>query len=398
MLRRYLSGLLCKVICEKFPAIQAGIQQRLVEAQFSRDDLGKTRTTPQDMAQYLSEIVQKYEQFSIKALEKPGQLPEPMRLRQQLKDANDIFARSMKKEGHFFEFENPDMDVKAVLAERTAQFQKSAEMKSGAPASTANTQLQPPAGSSLFTTPPVTPPQDNNLKSPFSFSFEPKSVPATNASKPIFRHIQDISRSFQSTQLPGLINPDVLPDLFQKQTQNWPKLAEGHLQQVAEQVQQTFLHVLYHICPPDGGNRILFEELQKELTESHKFALKAARKEIRTYCERERSSMMQTTDSRFVENLRALRTIRLLESLDSLHSTTGATAAQDPSLYFDRLHYSMDENMVKDVHDVLKVYYQVRHPAPRARSSVRTSPLTSVPRSPLKDSSGTLPTTSSSSS
>ena len=216
--------------------------------------------------------------------------------------------------------------------------------------------------------PPVTPPKEPQRPARPRKNKERAAQPASG---PIFEHIRATSRSYQSTQLPGLINPDVLPDLFLKQTEKWPALAEAHLDAVAAHVSNTVLAVLQRSCPGEGGTRIAHDELWRQLHDSHETALTAARRKVRQYCHQERASILQTTDPRFLDALRALRTIRLLDSLDALQGPAIA-GTQDPALYFDCLHYSMDDNMVKDVHDVLKVYYQVRIPGPRCTNPLLT--------------------------
>ncbi|TGJ81621.1 hypothetical protein E0Z10_g7157 [Xylaria hypoxylon] len=346
MLRRHLSSLLSRRIRGSFPGIRARIQELLVEAQRSRAALGNPRPTHNDRVKYLCEIVEKYETLAKDALEKPGRLPEELRARNKVKASNDEFAKLMHSNGHSHQFEDPDMDpLEEVL-----------KMKNELPGNhtpyiffqAKHNPFMPPGPSSS----PSTPQKAHSTPSHQT----PASTPAKNdVGKPLRDTIREKLRSFEGTQLPGLVNADVMPDLFQKQTKNWEKYATNHVRTVADHVGNTSTGILGNVCPADPihGNPHLHGGLYHILEGFWDKSMNEALREVNTFCLRERELMLQTTDSRFYDRIKAWQTIRLLRSLASVPPDSDATAI------YDRIHFTIEDNMVDSVHDILKVYYQI---------------------------------------
>ncbi|KAI0481409.1 vacuolar sorting protein VPS1 [Xylaria cf. heliscus] len=383
MLRMHLSSLLSRRIRGNFPSIRARILELLGEAQKSRAVLGNSRRTHSDRLQYLRDVVERYAALATNALEKPGLLPEELRARNKVKAANDEFTRLMHISGHKHQFEDPDMDpleeVRRMMAEKNESskdeqddqapnpqvpFQFNTESKQSASGPSAF-QFSPPKKPRSYppyqtntenkpSTPPgpssshVTPKKSNSTPSS-------QSVFANNVGKPLRSDIREELRAFEGTQLPGLINPEVMPVLFQKQTEKWHEHASKHVDTIANHLGVVARGILDLVCPPNSisGNTQLYDGLFKILEGFWEKSRAVALAEVETMCIRERTHMLQTTDSRFYQRLKAWQTIRLLRSLDSVHPGLDATAIHD------RVHFSMEDNMVNAVHDILKVYYQI---------------------------------------
>ncbi|KAH8199941.1 hypothetical protein TruAng_005880 [Truncatella angustata] len=351
MLKKYLSNLLCANMRNNFPAIQATIQQNLFDARSALQSLGKPRHTHHDRVQYLNDVVQRYETIAVSAMEKPGQVREEMRIRQKVKDENDIFSKLMREKGHKFQFEDPEMDAAETL------------YTSGDDPFTVSvhTPERGLGGKSIPTfSYPVTPPSSNDSpvigikrQPPPRQQFNQKST-TSNAACALFEDIRLQIRTCQTTQLPGLINPDVMPTLFQTQTEKWQGYVEQHLETVSTAVGDISSMILNDVCPRTSRSVVLHDTLRNHLSMSWEGAKGKTKVELNTFCHRERSHMLSTTDPRFLDELKTLQTIRLIQSLRSLPQSTNV------STIYDQLHFSIEDNMVRTVHDILKVYYQVR--------------------------------------
>jgi hypothetical protein len=369
MLRKHLSSLLSSRIRGNFPNIRARIHELLVDAQKSRATLGNPRLTHLDRLQYLRDVVERYEALATNALEKPGLLGEELRARNKVKASNDDFARLMHTSGHKNQFEDPDMDpleeVLRMMAEKDEPPTEEPIPSDPDPLPQAN------AGNSLFpfsspSTPQSTPKKPHST--PRSIAKKPRFTPSSyqapavnDIGKPLRSDIREVLRSFEGTQLPGLVNPEVMPALFQKQTEKWHDYASKHVETIANHLAVAATGILGLVCPPtsSNGNTQLHDGLFAILRRFWEKSTAVALAEVETFCLRERSHMLQTTDSRFYERLKAWQRIRLFRSLASVPPDSDATAI------YDRIHFSIEENMVDVVHDILKVYYQVSKPLVR---------------------------------
>ncbi|KAI0526190.1 vacuolar sorting protein VPS1 [Xylaria bambusicola] len=334
MLRKHLSYLLSQGIRGNFPDIRARIQELLANAQKSRAALGDARPTHTDRLKYLREIIERYETHAAHALESPGSLDEQLRARNIVKVSNVEFAKLMLERGHTYQFEDPDMDPLAEVLRMKDEFPDNLFFSQG------------------HSRPPSTPQKHQSFPS----GRTPTKIPAKDEiGKDLREEIRRELRAFEGTQLFGLINPQVIPTLYRKQTQNWHKYAHQHIFTVANHVAVAAKGILELVCPADpiSGNPRLHNGLLNVLQEFYEKSGQATLRELEKYSDRVSSHLLQTENPKYYERLKAWQTIRLLRSLASVSPDSDATAI------YDRLHYTMEDNMVDAVHDILKVYYQI---------------------------------------
>ncbi|KAI1273638.1 vacuolar sorting protein VPS1 [Xylaria sp. FL0933] len=370
MLRRHLSSLLAQKIRGSFPEIRTRIQQLLTDAKASRAALGDPRPTHAKRLQYLRNIVEKYEIQAMNALEKPGLLDEGLRARNKVKLANDEFAKLMQDKGHTFQFEDPDIDPLEEVVRMKNEFTAGHKPRSLVPETTTQSIFSETTTQSIFA---QTAPRGGLFAGTTPFSFgSPNSSSSSSTQKPrstpsrqnaanidngklLRDEIRKELRSFEGTQLLGLINPEVIPALYRKQTENWHKYATEHIDKVANHVALAAAGILGQVCPDDpvAGNPQLHDGLFEVLRGFWRKSADIALAELNTYSLRERSHPPQTEDPRYYQRLKAWQTIRLLRSLASVPPDSDATAI------YDRLHFTIEDNMIDAVHDILKVYYQI---------------------------------------
>ncbi|KAK2053608.1 vacuolar sorting protein VPS1, partial [Colletotrichum caudatum] len=348
MLQKHLGNLLCVQIRGNFPAIQESVRKLLSEAKESRRELGDARQTHSLRQQYIRSVIERYHSVAVMTLESPGSLfEEALRVRGLVREANESFTEEMQTRGHTHLFENTGTDPMTQLTEAVSYY--SARLAGHAPAPNATEHGNPEP----VATPPLTPPTKRHTRLD-----KPKGIPQLR--KPLAELIRDQLRIWQTTELPGLVNTDVIKILFKKQSENWQQIAENHIENIANDIEVASNAILEDVCSPHSCSSILYAELSQVLSQFHQQAKKKAILELKEHCRRERESHLQTTDPRFQERLQALRTIRLLGALGSIPSfRSGTFDLAHSKLLFQHFHHSIEGNMVYDVHDVVKVYYDL---------------------------------------
>ncbi|KAH6652547.1 vacuolar sorting protein VPS1 [Truncatella angustata] len=318
MLKKFLGDILCSRIRQEFPSLQQKVRDLLKETLAARKSLGDPRPTHHHRVQYLVDIVQKFQRAAQQALDSPGRLPsKEMRVRGIVAAKNRNFDDEMRDQGHYYEFE---------------------EKK----------------------------PQKNpNVLESLPFNTEGVSD--------IRQEIREQIEIFRSSGLPGLLNIDVFPVLYKIQTQKWLDMATDHLHDVANDTILaatsilTLLNQEYHLCP---NARDGFVEIIQDF---HRSAHDKAEKLLIDYMVKEKEFPLQTTNPVFEDRIEGLRTMRIQEATrdhkkamelwiekklkkDKL-TTPAVMEMVDHVLTF--LHYNADTRMENEVHDVLRVYYEL---------------------------------------
>lgn len=105
-LKKYLADLLCTHIQMGFPLMLDTIQSRRSVAASDLAALGQPRQTLQQKRDYLSKIAESFHSQASAALDgRYGIIKnDKMKLRKEIRDANDAFMREMKVNGHLMPF------------------------------------------------------------------------------------------------------------------------------------------------------------------------------------------------------------------------------------------------------------------------------------------------------
>lgn len=118
-LKRFLTDLMCTHIQKGFPSMCQTIQARLISALSQLEALGEPRESIEKKRAYLSKVAQKFHDQASAALNGHyGAFKhEGMKLRKDIRDANDRFMQEIKRSGHLVPFSElpsiPDMTVEA---------------------------------------------------------------------------------------------------------------------------------------------------------------------------------------------------------------------------------------------------------------------------------------------
>ncbi|KAK1707491.1 vacuolar sorting protein VPS1 [Colletotrichum lupini] len=343
-LQKYLGNLLCAQIRGNFPAIQESVRKLLSDAKDSRKSLGEPRPNHSLRQRYIRDVVEKYHTVATKALKSPGSLAkDSLRVRGLVRRANESFTAQMLARGHTHAFEDHGVDPLTQLSDTIS-------VLSNPQPATAPT----PTGHEQVTTPPTTPPKKRHAPPPQQPT---KSQSHRGAS--FVDEIREQLHIWQTTELPGMVNTEVIQILYKTQSEQWQRIAEQHIENIADDVERASNSILEDVCSPDNCSKILCEELARALTHFQHEAKQKALRELKEHCRRERETHLQTTDARFHERLQALRTVRLLEAIGNSFSSFKGLDLSSSKVLFHQLHHSIEGNMVNDVHDVVKVYYEL---------------------------------------
>jgi len=340
-LKSYLGKLLCKEIEMAFPHLFAKLAELLNAAEVSMSRLGEPRTTQSLRRAYLADVARKYEANARDALDRPWSLDRlEARARSFVREENDKFGARMRKFGHVYEFEDHNLKEEEYMQRlREVLWQTSEEQ--------GNAQQQA---------------ERTTEKSPTRERDARGGVVRSN--QDLFAKIRDEAKICGCTELPGLVHPDIIRRLYREQTQKWREIAEDHLRTVAAGVLLAINAILDAVCPPGGSTGILHEELLLVLRRFYDGALRRALAALRTYCDGDRAKMLQTTDPLFAHRLRLLQSVRMARSIALAWKLVGEkskdhTIEDLELILFNECHHSTVDNTVNDVHDALKVYYEV---------------------------------------
>ncbi|KAF3811106.1 Interferon-induced GTP-binding protein Mx2 [Colletotrichum gloeosporioides] len=331
MLKRYLSNLLYSRLCDSVPDIQESISDALWAANNLRTRLGDARSSHRLRQLYLRDAVEKFHAIAKKTLNSPGHLSDKETMvRSLVRESSNHFTVAMREHGHAYEFEDVGTEPTRKLADAISSYYPSdAVVTHHSTASKKSTGQQK--------------------------SKDTRRLP------PLTSEIRLQLKVWQTTELPGLLNTEVVKVLFKEQTRKWEDLAKSHISRVTNTVEVACDVILNQVFKSDGSSKILRSELEMVLSQFRREGKSKALDELKEYCRRERELHLQTTDPRFTENLEALRSARLLKTLKSMPKQSGDLA--DPMSHAGALlqhfHHSAGDNMVQEVHDIVKSYYQI---------------------------------------
>ncbi|KAK1542444.1 vacuolar sorting protein VPS1 [Colletotrichum paranaense] len=343
-LQKYLGNLLCAQIRGNFPAIQESVRKLLSDAKDSRKSLGEPRPSHSLRQQYIRDVVEKYHTVATKTLKSPGSLTkDSLRVRGLVRRANESFTAQMLARGHTHTFEDHGVDPIAQLSDTITLWSNPQP-----------TTVPTPTGHEQVTTPPATPPTKRHAP-PSQQPIKTQSVHAASFVDEIRKQLH----IWQTTELPGMVNTEVIQILYKAQSEKWQQIAEHHIENIANDVERASNSILEEVCSPNNCSKTLYEELARALTHFQQEAKQKALRELKEHCRREREAHLQTTDARFHERLQALRTVRLLKAIGASFASFEVLDLSSSRTLFHQLHHSIEGNMVNDVHDVVKVYYEL---------------------------------------
>lgn len=153
----------------------------------------------------------------------------------------------------------------------------------------------------------------------------------------------------------GHVNPSVLETLFKHQTSKWQGIAEAHIDEVVEIIQNCNDVFFRDICPDESIREKIRARIDLDIDNS----FNAAREELDSLLRDERQGPLLTNNNQYAENLTAARSDRFINGLKKLGFTDGQYANIHFAQIKSSLHLSNEKSAIYDIHDTLKAYYGV---------------------------------------
>ncbi|KAK3180847.1 hypothetical protein K4F52_007805 [Lecanicillium sp. MT-2017a] len=354
MLKKYLARLLCDKIRDAFPQLIERLTAKLRQAEERRNALGDPRVTYEEQRSYLVNIAKRYENLASEAMKEPWELGNAdYRARTIIREANEAFANEMREKGHAYEFQDHSITeeecivrLEAALPLCTNHNDAKNDDGKALPLRTNDTEARNDDG------------KDNN-DNDYDDDVDFEKIP-------LFAVIREEVAVCSSTELPGMVNTKVISRLYMLQSQKWHQMADTHVQKVAVAIATASVAILKEACSPSGHSGSLFKEIMHMLEKAHNEHLAELSERLKTYCDGEQSKILQTTDPAFLRKRQLLRSLRIAKGLrraqEKLTKNRRIMSVEKlGSLVCNECHLSSTNNTVAEVHDTLKVYYEVSH-------------------------------------
>ncbi|KAI9831563.1 MAG: hypothetical protein M1819_004794 [Sarea resinae] len=413
-LKLYLANLLCKRIEEVFPTLAKEIKERKESTEHQLAKLGQSRKNPRQRRTFLTSLSQQIHAISREVID--GRYDQvfdkkDLKLRMLVRQANDEFSDEMEM-GHYVPFsdiqqtgpERLNNQTRFNLAKQAGGI-KDNEVR-GTAALPFNEYVEmDPDGATLLYQSLTTMNEcqgssfeelrladykrentDSQQRRPFgqaAASRKPSGFdrPATtepaNTETEIYYWIQAAIEDNRGTELPGTLNPYILPKLFKEQSRYWGEIAEEHFGYVCKLTESYAEGILDLSCIDE----FVVRQLRGVIETANKSAKARGLARLREIVQDVASSTLQTSDQTFQEKVSQARLRRFEAALRRYKARTPKVAVgmialnsatdvevdpnvvllnlRDTESIFREIHISNEENLQYEIHDTLKAYYEL---------------------------------------
>ncbi|KAK6519931.1 hypothetical protein TWF506_000225 [Arthrobotrys conoides] len=331
-LKPFLGHLLYEHVRDEFPKLVDEINRLVIETEDALQQLGVARTTPTEQRIYLTKIANEYERSVTDCLDAKfrGYIDpkSPLKIRTRIQNMNSDFAKRMQMEGHTREFKSEDEEPKTDEAK-----------PEGAP------QI------------PIT---GDEKQEHIRYGYKNEEDPAFDVEntrskldpEDIYDWIKVTYRESRGPELPGLVNYNVVIQMFREQSNNWKTVAGEHVRGVVDIVSKFNAEVFNRVVSDDTVRK----KLQTSLSKTTGAAITQAYRELDQLIEDERSGILQTVNASFGQNQKAMRQKRALCELEKQRGQNGMV---NLNIVAQMFNLSNEDTTVRDVHDILKSYYDI---------------------------------------
>ncbi|KAJ5350323.1 hypothetical protein N7541_008050 [Penicillium brevicompactum] len=296
-LKGFLGHLLYDHIRSEFPAVIKDIEGLSSETEKDLELLGLPRQSASDQRRFLMRLVCVYQSQVHKALhgnyDEALDAQSPLKLRMHVRKLNDQFALLMSRKGH----------------------------------------------AKLFRT----------IQGKIDSDFKRQEQETQN----IYEWIRGYYVDSRGPELPGIVNPVVIENMFRQQSSPWEALGKIYLGAIADLVCAFNTQVLKSIVPDDEVRENLRAFLSPREQENKHQALDCLQRILND----ERGGVLQTVNHYYADTLSSIRRERVLARLEGLGFNDGVPF--DTEKVLKSVHLSNDDQAVYDIHDMLKAYYKV---------------------------------------
>lgn len=338
-LQRRLQELLVSITRREFPKVQGQVVQQLSSCRKRLESLGVDRESTDQQRRFLLEMSREFQDianFALDAYYSRNQIfknmPE-LRLATLAVDRMERFSKEIEERGHTVPFESQD-----IMEERAYTLSSLSACGSEEDAKTPPSQYE-----ELLDVIP----SDWVIPEP--------------SQREIMRWIEDEFKKARGFGL-GTIGPSILPTLWQEQSKNWEGLTLAYIGDIVFFVHDFTYKALTHVCRDERVRSNLWPLLQEPLLERYQKAVDHAKFIIQV----ERFGTPLTTNGDFNTNLQRCKKHRLKKQLEK-HTETNHNSSGWPQVekvvklerILQLIATDNTEQMIQDIHDILKSYYEV---------------------------------------
>ncbi|KFX86692.1 hypothetical protein V490_08938 [Pseudogymnoascus sp. VKM F-3557] len=336
-LKKFLAYSLCKRIREVFPSMKLRIMHLLAEQRKVLARLGDERPTRNEQHKYLREIARRYQLLAYHALNSPEELPsDEMKLRGLTRTAAELFADTVKTEGHLHSFQNieapEDISVGRSLPQKVA------------------------------------------------------NIPAKRADT-LYNEIRRQIKNNRGVELHGMTNPKVLKPLFNMQTSKWEELGSSYLTGVISTSAHVAVQILSYVLKELGASENTASELKNIIVGFEYQARGMVFQKLHSYIHDKSKFPLQTNDESFGEKVKKAQQLRFkaallryqrnhhpekfllsllpdnnpsgLEGAVPCYHSWAIVDVNEISDLLKEMHPRGAQNTEDEIHDLLKAYYEV---------------------------------------
>ena len=305
-LKKFLRALLEDHVKKEFPSLLKEMNALIEGAERELEVLGPCRETPDEQRRILLKLATEYQSIAINGILGNYRNDffdkiEKHKLRMLVANRNDEFNRNMVDKGHHMEFRDVE------------DFHTEADM-------------------------------DNRDS--------------------IYYHIRELYYSSRGCELPGMVNPITVQNLFKWQSEAWAKFSKQHVDEIKFITSEFITALLKHVCPEQD----LESRLRARLDPLIEKAYSRAEDELCSILKSEREGVLLTLDDSYADVLQEARKKRTMFALKALKLSTAAADNESGQQHLaeDRLKAILDAvspsnevQNVNDIHDILVAYYYV---------------------------------------
>ncbi|KAI5811712.1 P-loop containing nucleoside triphosphate hydrolase protein [Peziza echinospora] len=178
---------------------------------------------------------------------------------------------------------------------------------------------------------------------------------------PIYSTILNFYHSSRGAELPGMVNPIVVQNLFKWQSTNWRTEADEYVQKIQDITNKFIASLLSHVCPKSTD----FEQkIAAKLAPALEKAYERGNQELLGILESEREGLLLTLDDTYtvgLQNARKQRQMLALRTMQNNHATGlgNLPDAAQLTTILNAISLSHEKQSVADIHDILRAYYFV---------------------------------------
>lgn len=177
----------------------------------------------------------------------------------------------------------------------------------------------------------------------------------------IYYNIHEQYYASRGAELPGMVNPAVVQNLFKWQSLSWESISVNHVEEV-KKITDAFVRILLrYVCPDEE----LETRIRARLTHLIEQAYDRADAELASILKSERDGVLLTLDDSYAEKLQESRRDRTLLALKALKLSASNDDEDEKAkqerveLILNAVSLSNKIQSVNDIHDILNSYYHV---------------------------------------